>query len=202
MKKPIIAVDIDDVLANSTESLRQEVNKRLGVELSPEDYLTPGDYNAYYENVWRAHGLEGRLTMDELDPQMKADQSHVLPHLHAADVLEQLKSKYEFIIVTGRSSNWREATERWLDKYFSDIFSKVLFGDGYEGLRHKSKGELCAENGAAWLIDDNVEHARSARDKGVKVILFGQYGWHHKAPAEMTRCKDWAAVLEYFDERC
>ena len=201
MTKEIIAIDIDDVLANSTDSLRQEVNKRLGVNLLPEHYLTDGDYMDYYEKVWERHGIDGRITMDELDPQMKADQSHIYPHSDATRVVNQLAKHYEMIIVTGRSSDWKLATEQWLADNFPGVFSKVLFGGGYEGLKRKSKGEMCVENNVTWLIDDNVEHAQSALDKGIKVILFGEYGWHHKAPKHITRCKDWQAVEEYFDAR-
>jgi len=197
--KPIIAVDIDDVLANSTEALRIEVNTRLGVDLQPEAYQIKGDYYNYYETVWRLNELAERITMDELDPQMKADQSHVLPHKGAAETLKKLGEQFELIIVTGRSSTWKDATERWLQQHFPDTFTKVLFGEGYQGIQRKSKGELCREHKVTWLIDDNVEHAQSAHDLGVNVVLFGEYGWQYHAPADFIRCADWKAVQEYFD---
>lgn len=202
MRRQTIAVDIDDVLANSTEALRREVNRRLGVNLRPEHYLVPSDhYWNYYESVWSTHGIDGQITMDDLDPQMKADQSHIVPHKNAQEVLLRLAAKYRLIIITGRSSEWREATEAWLEWHFPGVFSDLLFGEGKEGIARKSKGDLCIESGADFLIDDNVEHATSAKNSGVEVIVFGNYGWQHGMPAHMTHCKDWKAVLEYFDER-
>lgn len=201
MKKPIIAVDIDDVLAQSTDALRQVVNARLGVNLRPEHYEIAGDYYHYYEKVWELNDLAERVTMDDLDPQMKADQSHILPHDKAAETLHALSSRYELIIVTGRSASWREATHRWLGQHFPGVFSEVLFGDGYEALQKKTKGDLCREYGVSWLIDDNVEHAQTAFEAGVQVVLFGNYGWQHHAPKDFIRCRDWATVLEYFDAR-
>lgn len=201
MPKPIIAVDIDDVLAQSTESLRLEVNRRLGVNLNPEDYQIPGDYWGYYELVWGQHGLSGQITMDALDPQMKADQSHVLPHDDAFEVLNQLKIRYELMIITGRNSSWRTATEAWLDRHFPNIFSELVFGEGYEGMKHRTKGELCLEHGASWLIDDNVEHAHTAYNKGVNILIFGNYGWHHSVPPHMQRCRDWKSVEKYFEKK-
>jgi glycerol uptake facilitator-like aquaporin len=53
--------------------------------------------------------------------------------------------------------------------------------------------------GASWLIDDNPEHCLSAIAHGIETVLFGEYGWHFNAPEHLTRCKDWRAVLEYFD---
>ena len=156
-KKQTIAIDIDDVLADSTEALRIEVNDRLQINLSPEHYKVAGDYNRYYANIWKQHGIEDRIKMADL-----------------------------------------EATDFWVDQHFPDTFDQILFTEESDG---KTKGQICRKYGASWLIDDNVEHAQSAVDAGVEIILFGDYGWHHKAPPHFHRCRDWAQVLEYFDAR-
>ena len=141
--RPIIAIDVDDVLAASTESVRLQVNRQLGVELKPEHYQVPGEYWEYYENVWAHHGL--KISLDELDSHMDQDQSHMAPHDGAPEALKKLAETYELVVIT----------------------SRVI-----------------------------VEHSKTALDAGIKVILFGTYGWHHKAPKDMVRCRDWAAVLE------
>src|ERR1700758_5644898 len=130
MDKPVIAVDIDDVLANSSDALRLEVNKRLQVNLLPEHYQVPGEYDTYYEEIWRTHGLEGRVSMAELHIQMVADQSHIKPSHNAFQTLQALSKHFELIIVTGRQENQRSATQAWLNRHFPGIFSKVLFGGG------------------------------------------------------------------------
>jgi len=198
MDKPVIAVDIDDVLADSTEALRLEVNDRLKVELTAEHYKIPGDYRRYYESIWKRHGLESRINMKDLDPRMAEDQSHIEPNQQAEEVLRRLSERYSLIVVTSRPATWRKATERWLERHFKDMFSQILFIEETEG---ETKGRLCREHDADWLIDDNVEHAQSAVDEGLEVILFGDYGWHHKVPAHFHRCKNWRQVLEYFNAR-
>lgn len=200
MKKPTIAIDIDDVLAQGTESLRLEVNKRLGVHLLPEHYRIPGDYWHYYETVWKVNGLSELITMEELNPQMVEDQSHVPPFKQARAVLNKLTKNYRLIVVTARKLEWEPATQRWLAMHFPNVFDGLYFAGHYEE-SHQTKGELCRELGAQWLIDDNVGHAETALEQGIKVVLFGDYGWHknkeiHK---DIVRCKDWPAVLEYFD---
>jgi 5'(3')-deoxyribonucleotidase len=200
-KKQIIAVDIDDVLAQGTESLRLEVNKRLGVHLLPEHYQVPGPYWGYYEQVWETHGLADRITMAELNPQMEQDQSHVPAVEGARDALLKLKSHYELVVVTSRESSWQAATTSWLDVQFPQTFSQVLFTNGRAGLKQKNKGQICKEISATWLIDDNVEHAKTALAEGVRVVLFGDYGWHQDVPEDIVACKDWNAVVEYFDGR-
>ena len=202
MKKPIIAVDIDDVLALSTDSLRQVVNAHLGVDLPPEAYDIAADYWGYYDVVWAANGLNGQVSLDVIEPQMKIDQSHVEPIPGALAALSQMKQSYDIVVVTVRSSNWSRATDVWLQKNFPSIFNEVYFAEGFEGIQKKSKGALCAEIGASWLIDDNIEHAVSALELGMNVIVFGNYGWHHKGiPDGVVACKDWVEVGAYFDAR-
>jgi hypothetical protein len=62
-----------------------------------------------------------------------------------------------------------------------------------------TKGQICKKLGASYLIDDNVGHCEKAIEEGVSAVLFGEYGWHGDAPDKLVRCKDWPAVLEYFD---
>src|SRR5665213_476181 len=156
MKRKVIAVDIDDVLGNSTEALRLEVNRQLGVNLLPEHYLVPDDYTGYYQRVWQRHGLAERMSLEQLEPFMQTNQSHVPANDKAFQTLKKLSQSYEFIVITSRPSSWRPATQQWLSDNFPGLFDKLLFTE--EGER-KTKGQLCVEHSAACLIDDNVEHA-------------------------------------------
>jgi uncharacterized HAD superfamily protein len=121
-----------------------------------------------------------------------------MPHA-ALNTLKKLAGRYRLIVVTSRPPSWRKATERWLEEHYPGIFSQVFFTRQSDGVDHETKGDVCEQHGADWLIDDNVEHAMSAHEKGIEVILFGDYGWHHTVPPHFTRCKTWADVLEYFD---
>jgi len=201
MQKPIIAVDIDDVLAQSTDALRLTVNERLGINLQPQHYQIPGDYWGYYEYVWAEQGIEDRISMDDIHELMKSHQLHVQPTPGAAIALKKLTNDYELIVITARDSNWQDVTMEWLSQHFPGIFSRVVFAAGHQGLNNKSKGEICIEEAAAWLIDDNVQHAQTAFENGVQVILFGDYGWHQNVPDMMLRCKDWQEVVDYFEAR-
>jgi 5'(3')-deoxyribonucleotidase len=196
MKKQIIAVDIDDVLADSTEALRLEVNQRLGIGLQAEHYNIAAPYWGYYEQVWKQHGAN--ITLDELDSQMEASQMHVAPARGAKSVLRHLHQQFAIIAVTSRAATWRPATEQWAEHHFGGIIDKIVFTDNSRGARQTSKGIICASEGAQWLIDDNYEHCASAEVCGVQPILFGEYGWNQQ-PSDFIRCKDWQSVKEYFD---
>lgn len=197
--KPTIAIDIDDVISQSTESLRLEVNKRLNINLQPGHYAVPGTYIGYYDKVWESNGLTGRITLEDLSPQMVTDQSHMLVMEGSQEVLGKLSGAYRLVVLTARSVSWAPATKRWLNSHFSDIFEQVYF---MEYRRDKqTKGQLCADLNIKWLIDDNVGHVCSALDSGVNGVLFGDYGWHRgvEIPDTITRCVGWDNVLEYFD---
>lgn len=201
MKKPVIAVDIDDVIADSTESFRLRINELLAVDLKKEHYKIEGDYRGYYERVWSIHGLEGKVSMDDLDNEMMIDQSHVPLLPNALFATSELTNRYEIVLMTSRDRLWKKATLKWLRSLFGDSFLDVHFTGNKHDSESKTKGQLCREVGASWLIDDNLDHCQSAIDEGVEAILFGDYGWHVNVRKGTTRCKDWLAVLEYFDER-
>lgn len=196
--RKVIAVDVDDVIADSTESLRLLVNRRTGKELTKDHYKIVGDYWGYYERVWRDHSLE--VDFESLNEEMVYDQSHVPILAGAALALGELSKKYDLVIVTSRDPAWEKATCVWLEKNCPGIFKQVLF-TRRKHADAKTKGDLCLELNASWLIDDNPEHCESAREKGVGAILFGEYGWHHSAPADLSLCRDWPAVLEHFYEQ-
>jgi len=198
MKKPIIAVDIDDVLADSTESLRLLVNKHYGVNLPRDQYLRPGPYWGYYEQVWQINGLGDKVSLKELNPMMEVDQSHVIPASRSSIALKKLAKGHDLIIITAREPSWEKATHSWVKTHYPDIFTDVFFAGNKYFPGHTTKGQLCREIGADWLIDDNVEHCMTAIDNNVKAILFGEYGWHQNVPQELKRCRNWQVVEEHF----
>lgn len=200
MSKPVIAIDIDDVIADSTESVRLSVNKKLGTELRHEHYRIPADYWDYYETVWATHGLSDKISYEDHSEEMTTNQSDVTLLPGAQFAISELAKRFDLVLITARDPRWQDATKAWLKVNFKDSVFKALHFAGSNKIKGvKTKGEQAVEVGASWLIDDNPDNCQTALDAGVEVILFGDYGWHYKAPVNMTRCKDWPAVLEYFE---
>lgn len=199
--KQTIAIDIDDVLADSTDALRISVNQKLGTNLQPHHYKVDGPYWHYYEHIWETHSINDKIEHNALEAQMEYDQSHIMPISGAQEALTYLSKKYEIVLITARNPDWAKATEEWMHSHFSGVFKSLhLVGSKkYQGDSARTKGEVCKELGASWLIDDNPEHCLSAIEYGSDAVLFGEYGWHLDAPDHLIRCKDWPAVLEYFD---
>ena len=200
MAKKIIAIDIDDVLAESTEAFRKKVNQYAGINLKPEDYKVEGPYWSYYESVWRAHNVAHLIDADLLHQQMHFDQSHIPLMPGAEFAINELQKRFDVILVTARDPEWKQATDKWLKEQFGTKKPALYFSEAHKGIDGaKTKGEICQDVGASWMIDDNPEHCQTVLDKGIKAILFGEYGWHVSVPKPVVRCKDWQAVLEYFE---
>lgn len=203
MKKQIIAIDVDDTIADSTDSLRLLVNQRLNANLTHEHYRVLGDPWGYYERVWAAHGLIDKINFAQYNSEMVVDQSHVPLLPGAAQALAELSKRFDLVLITARDPSWEKATNMWVRDKFCDLFKGVHFaGNKYVDYAHgpKTKGQLAVEVGAFMLVDDSVEQCQTALDEGLQAILFGEMGWSMGARGHFTRCKDWPAVLEYFDK--
>lgn len=198
-KKQIIAFDLDDVLVDSTEFWRQEINRRTGLRLEPHHWLEPGEYSGYYTRLWQKHGIEQVFTIEHIDKQMEADQS-ALPAIDRAHaVLRHLSSRFDFVAVTARNSNQEPESKKWLEQNYPGLFDAVIFANGSKGLALKNKGEICKEIGANWLVDDSPGYCKDALEQGINAVLFGVYGWHIAIPAGLKHCRTWKELGEYFD---
>ena len=195
-----MAIDIDDVLADSTENLRLRVNQRLNVNIETQHYKVPGPYWSYYEHIWEKHNVAHLVNHTELEADMETDQSHIVPVAGAQKALKVLAKKYDIFLITARNPAWAHATELWMQQHFNGVFESLhmVGSKKHQGESARTKGEVCKELGASWLVDDNPEHCLSAIEYGAQAVLFGDYGWHFDAPEHLTKCKDWPAVLEYF----
>jgi 5'(3')-deoxyribonucleotidase len=197
MSKPLIAVDIDDTLANSTETLITSVNDRFDVSIPREAYYKPGEYWGYYNRVWVEHGLE--LKEDEIDEKMVVDRTQLALLPSALFVINKLKNRFNFVIITARNPERESMTKAWLAEMLPDISVDVHFSEAHRDESKLTKGQICKKLGVEYLVDDNVGHCVGATKEGVTGVLFGEYGWHQDAPDDLVRCKDWPAVLEYFE---
>lgn len=198
--KQTIAIDIDDVIADSTEALRVSVNERTGAALTRDHYLNVGgEYWGYYERVWRAHDLIGQVSYKEYAAEMAKDQSDV-PLLPGADLaIHELAKRFHIIFITARDKKSEQETRRWISEHFATDDFEVYFCESHDSAEAKTKGQLCKEFGASVLIDDNVGHCQSALDENLSAILFGEYGWQTNVPESMVRCLSWPEVMERLD---
>lgn len=195
--KPIIALDIDDVLANVIDSVRLWANAETGVVLPKEAYYTDDNYWHYFDTIWERHGLSDKLTFATVLERMATDQSNIATVEGAREAVATLRAQYDFVYITSRPSYQQDETRRWVDEHIANDIPLYMAYNPMLDTEARSKGEICAELGVSLLIDDNVGNCQSAIDYGVDAIVFGDYGWNEKVPAHMKRCQTWREIEEY-----
>lgn len=196
--KPILAIDIDETIAQLMPSLISFHSETYG---EPHYHMDHFHTLAFHE-VWGGTPEETTNKIEEyyLSPHFKAIQ----PIPEAKEYLLDLKSHFDLHVVTARGHNVREETINWLNTHYTDIFKDFHFGNlyGINGIK-KKKSQLCQEIGALALVDDSFHYATDCAENGIPVILFGKYAWnkyqsyldnHHEEHDLIERATQWAEV--------
>ena len=197
MSKPIVGIDIDDVVANVIDSVRLWANEKTGANLTEAEYRTDDNYWEYYNTIWQRHGLSETVNFTMVLDDLAHDQSHIALVEGARETIHALKEKYDLVFITSRPAYQQDATRRWLDERIDSEIPMYTSHNPMANSDHRSKGEICAELGVKYLIDDNVGNCQNANEYGVEPLLFGLYGWNEKAPSNLRRFFTWDEVGEY-----
>lgn len=201
MERRRIAVDCDDVIANVNDSMREFINESYGFNHTANDYRVEGEYHRYWERIW---GIPEGQSVDWFSRYISSGRmAHLMPVDGALETLEGLRARYSLVLVTARSSLEVGYTEQWLAQHAPKLFDEVAFMHQWrrDESHQVTKGDICRELGADYLIDDNYNHCAGAATLGAQAILFGEYGWNKQdeLPPNVSRAKDWAAVRGFFE---
>lgn len=191
MKKPILAVDIDDVLSPHYDLLVAHLSSAFATDLTVMEVRNLNTLTA-------KTGAELPDIVNSIDGFILSEYFYVDPLPGAIEAIEKLKAKYHLVIVTARPTNIQKHTEAWVHKHFPNTFNKVDFVGGLSwGNPTNDKAPRLLELGAEILIDDSPRHGLVASQAGIRVLLFGNYVWNQleELPANMTRVDDWSSVL-------
>lgn len=195
--KKIIAVDIDDVLSRTAQSIIDYGNKQWGHSHTLEDF------NEQLSQMWQVEAEEAHKRWLEFMNSGIIEQYDVIPE--AKDALEKLADRFILIVVTSRRDSLLGITREWLDANYPGIITEIvgaqIYGTGKADAHALTKAEVLQQLSADYLIDDQPKHCIGAAGVGVKAVLYGGYPWNRDVgiPSDVTRCDDWQTVLEYFD---
>lgn len=184
-----IAIDLDDVLANSLDSFIEFYNTNYNGNLKPEDFT------AFTLNeIQGMPAEEEQKIMNEYDDSEYYDDINPMPE--AKEAISELSKNNELMIVTSRPQKKETQTKKWIEKHIPEIKNINFIRQEYGG-ESKTKGEVCKELGAEILIEDNLDYAKSCIDKSIKVLLF-DYPWNQEENLNplITRVKSWKEILE------
>lgn len=193
--RPIIAVDMDEVLCGFVPAVVRFHNDTYGTSLKVEDFFS---YTFFY--VWGGTMEEAHLKL-ELFHESKYFLEELAPIPHAQNAVRALAEKYDLHVVTSRRYNIETATRQWLEQHFPNCFKGVHFGNHYcmPGQKSIPKSELCRTIGAHLLVDDNLDYAIDCSNNGTPVVLFGDYPWNRghintSRPELVVKTPDWDQI--------
>ncbi len=197
MSKEIIAVDIDEVLFPMAPTFLAFHNTMYGSE------FTVDQMQSYY--IEEMTGETWQQVEAKIDAYLETEHyKQGQPVVGSVEAIKQLREKYKLVLITSRHFSYRGTTESFIEEHFTGLFDDLRYTHLPEDPELvKPKHIICKELGSIALIDDSVSNVFEAAQNGITGILFGDYAWNKSGvlPAGVIRCKDWPAVVEYFDGR-
>ncbi|CDO70228.1 hypothetical protein BN946_scf184942.g28 [Trametes cinnabarina] len=213
--RPVIAVDMDDVLSQTNE-----VNPYWG---------NPDETVEKVEQFWKTDYI------DKAPPVPGA--------LDALTKLKNMG--YRLVVVTARQPRELDRSLAWLERNFPGIFETMIctgqsmetLTDEHELVTKLSKADVCRKLKAKFLVDDSAENAVKCvtTEPQVPVLLFGGYAWNQRVAqysdvkkevsfeerlkreggrefwkeeklelpegAQLTRVKDWEEVMQWVEKQ-
>lgn len=171
-----IGIDIDDVIADTSLSMRNYINK----------YDENGDVSKYIEEVMRGEipteSVKKFLSENSIkifkDAKVKENVSEVIKRL--------LNSGNEIFIITSRGEERYKGSVEFTLQYFKENnikYTKVLF-DCVE------KAKICKENKIDIMVDDSVKYCSEIQNENMKSILFTSEV-NKLIPTELERVDNW-----------
>ncbi len=176
--KPILGVDIDNVLAESDACLRAMIREMFGIALKEEE-MTKYDYMAY--------GVTEEQLV-EVFHSFNTEVCRTLKVVRGAKAgLSRLTRHYEIVLVTSRNPSSKAGTEYWL-KTKGLPYDQLHFNDEKHALGIPYHA----------FIEDRHEHAHRIAETGTPVYLLTR-PWN-AAPLvhpNVRRVESWAEILAH-----
>ncbi|MDB5258971.1 MAG: hypothetical protein JWO73_179 [Candidatus Taylorbacteria bacterium] len=195
--KPIIAIDIDDVIAANASAFVEYSNRKYGTN------LTIDDYQEHWAEVWKVEHEEVKKRAIEYH-----ESGHIATYSMidgAYEALKQLKERFRLVAVTSRRNSINQLTKEWIQKYYPDIFDTIVFCGFFDSEKsglNLTKGDLVKNMAAEYFIDDQIKHVSAVAENGIKSLLFGDYFWNKtdNLPENVLRVKNWQEAADYFTQ--
>ncbi|KAH9853054.1 hypothetical protein C2E23DRAFT_868248 [Lenzites betulinus] len=186
LDRPVIAVDMDDVLSQTNDAVAKWHNDTYGTKMTLDDFY----YYYYWMNPYWGNPTE---TVQKVEKIWETDYLEKAPAVPGAyeGVLHLKNLGFRLVVVTARQPRELDRSLGWLDAHFPGLFETVIctgqsqetLADEHELVTKLSKADVCRRIGAKFLVDDSAENALkcATADPPVPVLLFGDYAWNRHA---------------------
>ncbi|KDQ20419.1 hypothetical protein BOTBODRAFT_151091 [Botryobasidium botryosum FD-172 SS1] len=190
--RPLIAVDMDDVLIQTNFATVEWHNRTYRTAMSLSEY--------YYYHYWKnPHWGTPSETYQKVTSFYASDYFANAPPVprafEGAKALRELG--YRLVVVTARGTDQREVTETWLNKHFPNIFEAVHYTSEFKIKDNNGKlsmsfqlgkAQILQKLGAIMMIDDSLDNALSCAtmEPRIPILLFGKYEWNKRSSKVAT----------------
>src|SRR3989442_793724 len=176
--KPILGVDIDNVLAQSDACLRGMIRRQFRIDLDEQDIIQY-DYSAY--------GLT-EIQLSEMFQSFNTEHCRTLKVIPGAKAaLTLLAPRFEIVLVTSRNPASKEGTEYWLRRK-GLRYDQLHFNDEKHALGIPYQA----------FVEDRHEHAHQIAATGATVFLMTR-PWNAQplAHPNVQRVATWREILTH-----
>ncbi|KAF8634445.1 hypothetical protein AX15_000894 [Amanita polypyramis BW_CC] len=144
--KPVIAVDLDDVLSRTNEAIAKWHNDEYGTDMDLSTFY----YYYYWKNPFWGTPKE---TMEKVAKFNSTDRMYdAQPVPGAREGLQALNDMgYRIIVVTARTKNEAGRSWKWVEKHFPGMVEKIICTGQFEDA-HKKGHEVVTRLGKAQVI--------------------------------------------------
>jgi uncharacterized HAD superfamily protein len=188
--RPIIGIDLDDVLLDFFSILLLYYNKYYGTEYEIKD-ISSYDLSI----LWQCEPDEAIRRVFEF--YHTKEHLNAMPIAGSLDSLQILSKNFDLVVVTSKPESISSITYHWIDEHFPNIFKQVYFTNHYAKKDKKLKVDICKKLDVKVFIEDGLHNAISIVTAGIPVILLDRPWNQGDLPSNIIRLKNWEDITEY-----
>lgn len=190
----LVAIDLDDVLADTINAFIQFHNKKYGTTFVRNDF-----FSYYWEDIWGGTREDAIRKFFEFT---KTPYFETLPPVPGSqDGVAFLKRKHDLIVVTSRQHELTTHTKKWIKKHFNNIFRDIYITNHPHFARSgktKTKREVCDELGVQILIEDSIGYATECVTDDRKIFLLNTpWNQDDTSHPNIYRVNSWKELIKH-----
>ena len=197
MIKPIIAVDIDGVLADWVGSAVPRLNKILDTTLDVNGNVSFDLHKAFGVDKKTMHEA-----LDKLYENFSVDECKRVSGAKGAIV--KLSRDFDIIAITARPKEFWKQTYDWVKDNFDgviELYFGTAQGKPFGADQHKfDKLVICKRFNASYLIEDNPAEIIEALKSNTKPLCIA-WPWNNEISKNIEVPRgDWKFITQYIEE--
>jgi len=187
----LIAIDLDEVLAETMPGVISFHNQKYGTTLSIDNF-----HSYKWHEVW---GGTKKEAVEKFFLFTKSVHfKNLKPLKEAMTAINVLTKTNELIVLSSRQKEFEGESKRWIEKYFPNKFKAVYIinhADWAKGGKTMTKKEMCQKLGVEVLIEDNLDYANECASINTTVFLLN-YPWNKGEIVKgVIRVNSWREIV-------